>query len=166
VRAGAAFALGHIASGAADTGGSRAAVIAALAKVVHDDRDVTVRTWAIDALRRFGPDARDAIPALKARVKGRTPESELAVETLARIGPAAVPALCEAMKEAEGTFRSEIIGHLYEMGPAAKEAVPSLREMLKADSPRDRTAAVAAQMRIAWNPPAGECNRMGEGKEA
>jgi HEAT repeat protein len=151
VRATAALALGRVATEAADLGRPRAEVIAALTKAVRDDKVASVRRWAIDALRRFGVEAKAAIPAIKARVKGRkiTTESYVALEALSRMGPVAVPALCDAMKQAEG-WCPEIIACLEDIGPPAKEAVPGLRELLKSYRPVDRTAAVAALMRIAW----------------
>jgi HEAT repeat protein len=150
VRASAAFALGRIASEAIDSASGLADVIAALANTVQDDKVGEVRWWAARALRRFGPDAKPAIPALKAEVKGEKYARRAALSTLAHMGPVAVPALCEALKEVKkADVRCDIMEYLEHMGPAATGAVPTLREMLEGETYRDRTAAVVALMHIA-----------------
>jgi len=150
VRAGAAFALGRVAAWGNQAGDPPAGVLAALLNAVEDDKDELPRLWSIWSLRRFGLVAKPAIPALKAGAQREPEERELALDTLARLGPVGVPALCEVLKQAKLKSRLEIMKYLEEMGPAAKEAVPILRESLKADSYQERSAAVAALMRIAW----------------
>jgi HEAT repeat protein len=61
-----------------------------------------------------------------------------------------VPALCESLKEVKkADVRCEIMERLEDMGPAAREAVPTLREFLGGDTSQDRSAAVVALLRIA-----------------
>jgi HEAT repeat protein len=151
VRASAAFALGRIALEVTDVGEPRADIIAALAQAARDDKHSDVRYWSIHALRRFGPDARAAIPALERRVKAETNESELALDTLSRLGPVSVPALCEALKVVKGRdLRCEIFAHLEDLGPSAKAAVPMLRDLTDSDNVLDRSNAIAALAGIAW----------------
>ena len=82
--------------------------------------------------------------------KGTTGDRNIAFEILTQMGPVAVPALIEALKESRDRFRLDLMYCLEEIGPAAKEAVPLLRRSLESDDARERTAAVAALMRVAW----------------
>jgi HEAT repeat protein len=151
VRAAAAFAVGRIASEGTDVRSPRVDVIAALAKAAQDDKPYFVRYWSIHALRRFGPDARAAIPALVRRLKAEEYESDLALDTLSRLGPISVPALCDALKVVKDRdLRSDIFAHLEDLGPSAREAIPTLRGLTESDSFRDRSDAIAALMGIAW----------------
>jgi HEAT repeat protein len=150
VRAGAAFALRQIAPPGRDIGKRQAELIAAFTKAVRDDASEAVRQWCIRALRNFGQDAKEAIPILMFRGKGKGSDRDVALETVTRMGPVAVPALYEALKESQDRLRLEIMACLEEIGPAAQQAVPLLRDSLESDDPRERTAAVAALMRIAW----------------
>ena len=127
VRTGAAFALGQIAAPGKDIGKAQAELITALTKAVRDDKASIVREYCIKALRNFGPDAQEAIPILMARAKGTTGDRNIAFEILTQMGPVAVPALIEALKESRDRFRLDLMYCLEEIGPAAKEAVPLLR---------------------------------------
>jgi HEAT repeat protein len=150
VRASAAFALGCVAVEAPDSEVGHADVVAALAKTVRGDEAGEVRWWAARALRRFGPDAKAAIPELKAELKGEKYARRAALDALAHMGPVAVPALCEALKGVKtADLRCDIMWRLGNMGPAAREAVSTLRELLEGDTYQDRSAAAVALLRIA-----------------
>ena len=91
-RGGAAFALGRIAAPGKDIGKRQVELIAALTKAMRDDKSAMVRECCMETLRNFGPDAKEAIPVLLARVPGETRDCYAALDTLARMGPVAVPA--------------------------------------------------------------------------
>jgi len=54
-----------------------------------------------------------------------------AASTLGKVGPAAVPALVQALKDANAEVRGLSAFMLGEIGPAAKDAVPALTEALE-----------------------------------
>jgi HEAT repeat protein len=102
--------------------------------------DKQTRLHALRALKRIGPDAKAAVPALIDVVKtDKAPSSPTcteACEALGRIGPAAkeaVPVLIEAakLKAAGSSVRLQATIALGRIGPAAKEAVPVLIEAAK-----------------------------------
>ncbi len=65
VRSMAAYAIGQVGPGLTEAGERRADTLAALAKALEQDKCEKVRLWAIRALQKFGPDAKETIPALK-----------------------------------------------------------------------------------------------------
>lgn len=81
-------------------------------------------------LGAIGPGAKEAIPAMAA---------ELAVggidagKNLARMGPAAVPALINALKSKNPAVRQAAAWGLRYLGPDAHDAVPALAELVKTD---------------------------------
>jgi HEAT repeat protein len=80
--------------------------------------------WVPEALRRAGPAAKDAIPALAKLV-----EAGQALAALLWIDPegrACVPALISALKSDEADFVAKAANGLGLVGPRAKEAVPAL----------------------------------------
>jgi HEAT repeat protein len=54
-----------------------------------------------------------------------------AADVLGKIGPAAVSALTEALRDADGGVRGRAADVLGKIGPAAAEAVPALIEALR-----------------------------------
>jgi HEAT repeat protein len=73
-------------------------VIPALIEALKD-RDGDVRRWAMELLGEFGPEAREAVPALIQLLKSPV-DQEWAMGILGRIGPDArdaVPALTEVL---------------------------------------------------------------------
>jgi len=69
---------------------------------------------------------------------------------LARIGPAAVPALVDALTddESDAALLADVAGVLGEIGPVAREAVPYLKTMARASDERIADAAARALRRI------------------
>jgi hypothetical protein len=65
VRSVAAYALGQIGSSLTKGEEKRAVALAALVKALEQDKGEKVRMWAIRSLQKFGPDAKETIPALK-----------------------------------------------------------------------------------------------------
>ncbi len=149
VRSVAAYALGKINSDAAHPSFPSGDVVTALAKVLRQDRKDKVRLWAAKALLEFGPDAKRAMPALTTALKDRDQNvAEVAADVLARLGPAGIPALCEALQDGKCKARQEAAEYLGEMGQRAKGAVPVLMGVLKEEDPHLRHAAALAMLRI------------------
>lgn len=117
-----------------------------------EDSDLVVRGLAAIALRNLGPAAHPALGALVARL--RDPDTGvrmMAAEAIARQGTGAVPALPALM--AAGAVKGEhphvqrsVANALGAMGPAARRALPLLREFQAI--PRVNWAASAAIRRI------------------
>ena len=94
---------------------------------------------AAKALAKMGPAASAAVPALAELMSSdrRWLNRRMYAQVLAKIGPAAVPALIHALenwklsgKEGAGTYDAAILALAY-LGSAAKEAVPILIEALR-----------------------------------
>ena len=108
--------------------------------VALDDADKQVWSYAVAAIAGLGPDAAAAIPALIEDFDGRKPGSrrdrdkrQVLVRSafaLTRIGPAAIPALIEALGHEEAPRRAGAAKAIGGMGPAAKQAIPALRANL------------------------------------
>jgi len=99
------------------------------------------RRRAARVLCALGPDAEEAIPALARALADPTREEDKEVKrlitmdysvglALAKIGPAAVPALVEALKSENDEVRRQAAWALAHMGPEAKAAAPALVEAL------------------------------------
>ena len=103
------------------------AVVAALADALKDP-DREVRRAAANSLGALGPAAVDAIPSLAATTTDVDPSVRNAtIDSLGRIGsPAAVPVLVQALKDPETA--SLAVRALGSVGPAARGAIPALRE--------------------------------------
>ncbi len=94
------------------------------------------------ALGVMGPAAKDAIPTLAEL--GRDPRvCGDAALALSRVGPAAIPALTELLKEQNDRVRADAAWALGMIGPAAREAIPTLAGMLKHGGNDAPTAAKA-----------------------
>lgn len=94
-------------------------------EALHDKSD-TVRSTALNGLIGLGAQALPAAPALVAALKTLPPHHRSQVfQALAACGPDAVPHLLGLIDHAEV---SDILGN---MGPAAREAVPSLVSRLR-----------------------------------
>src|SRR6266853_3228581 len=127
----------------AQVGPEAKVAIPALIEVFTQDEDWNNRTNAASALTRMGPDA---VPSL---IEVLTKDSHtgtrgIAAEVLGNIGPeakAAVPALIQAPKDAEGLVRTDAASALTHMGP---DAVPSLIEVLTKDSHADTRSLAAS----------------------
>jgi HEAT repeat protein len=78
-----------------------------------------------------------------------------AANALVRIGPAAVPALIEALKDKDRNVRRAAALALGKIGPATKDAVPALIEALKDKESYVRSAAAWALGKI--GPEARRC---------
>jgi HEAT repeat protein len=101
---------------------------------LREDPVGAVRPWAVYALRRLTGDEKRHLPdLLQALHEPATPgERRAAAEALGEIGAeAAVPALAEALRDAESGVRHEAAEALGKFGPRGKPAVPGLVALLK-----------------------------------
>jgi HEAT repeat protein len=107
-------------------------VVAALAAVLREHAHEDVRLRAVRALKKFDPDARTTLPALRAglgEMEGAVAEE--AADVLSRLGSEGVPSLAEALPRADERIARLIMQYLGEMGPEARAAIPALLRMLK-----------------------------------
>jgi HEAT repeat protein len=149
VRTAAAHALGQLALAAPPGEPASRETVAALAKVLREDRDEAARLWAVRALRKFGPDAAAAWPALRDALRDEDEHvAREAADVLARLGPDAVPVLAEALRDDRCPVRREIADCLADFGPRARAAIPALVGRLKDEDPRVVLQAARALLRI------------------
>jgi HEAT repeat protein len=144
-----AFALGRLAPEADDPACPRRDVVMALGKRLREDPDEDVRLWAAMALLKFGPDARPALPDLRAALKDQSANvSSWAVAVLSRLGHDGHAALTEALGEKACTARRHIADALTDLGPHSKSVAPALRQALADEDPQIRQSAAEALLRI------------------
>jgi HEAT repeat protein len=96
--------------------------------------EIQVRRAAIMALAKFGADAQKAIPELIGTMKKEADLREFAAQALARMGPAAKPAvlvLAEALGDENRNTRNYSLTALANLGKDAKQAVPALGKALE-----------------------------------
>jgi HEAT repeat protein len=126
-----------------------AAAVPRLTKALENN---DMQSLAVEVLRRLGPQAMDAVPALVLELKDPDPDYRREVEfALAAIGPdakAAVPALVEHMTSDEPKVRYTACYALGKIGPAAADAVPKLRENINSDDKFLKVASVWALLHI------------------
>lgn len=115
------------------------------------DPELDVRWTTAKALDHIGPDAKAALPALAELLKDSEPQTRsVAAEAIWAIGadPAVVPALAAIVQDPEAEVQAYALRALHDLGPAAKEAVPSLKQAYKSDDPRIREAVGKALKQI------------------
>ena len=93
-----------------------------------------VRRATAPELGKLGPRAEGAIPGLIAMLDQDT-ERTLALEALKSIKVREIPDLLKLLGMRESKVRVFACDSLGALGPAAKEAVPKLRDLLSAASP-------------------------------
>ena len=127
--------------------------------------DLQMCRFAARMLSEIGPQAEKAVPALIQVMRKRSePKDEMekmrqqrllnnvrpiAAEALAKIGPAAVPLLIDALSDEDQGVRRFVAGALATIGPDAKAALPQLTKLLESENPNLRTEAACAVWRIA-----------------
>ncbi len=107
--------------------------IAELVKGLKDET-ASVREESVKKLEKMGPDAYGALGVLVELFK----DPNMAVRNsasvaVARIGPRAVPVLCESLGNADDEVRASAAYALAVMGPSANRAVPLLIKTLEKD---------------------------------
>lgn len=106
------------------------------------DENRDVQLAAIRALGEFGPAAAEAVPGLIAQLdEYRGSFENSPSKTLSRIGAAAVPALLETMRKEQRTHFGAVDA-LKAMGPAARDGIPDLFQMVIDGSPPLKIAAL------------------------
>jgi HEAT repeat protein len=111
------------------------------------DRHESVRVTAIWALGEIGPEAKEAVPALAgllAKVPVTTQQQVL--QALRKIGPGGIPPLVEVARSTTSPVRLEALRTLELFGPEAREALPTLREILRKDKDVKARAAAASAL--------------------
>jgi HEAT repeat protein len=112
-----------------------ASEVAALSDALQDELDV-VRFHAAIALGNVGREAQPALPALiHAALWDEDPAvrvgAALALWKIDRKGPLVIPALMKALDDANELICWIAADWLGQLGPAAREAVPALRQALR-----------------------------------
>ncbi|NLF68254.1 MAG: HEAT repeat domain-containing protein [Candidatus Anammoximicrobium sp.] len=135
VRGYAAYALGRIGDGSD-------AVLEGLSQAAFD-RAAVVRRAALRALQRLNPPQEKALPlVLKILELGDPASIAPALQTLAEMGEAALPRLCQALTHDQACYWACLA--LAELGPQAAAAVPHLKGVLQHREPEVRMQALAA----------------------
>lgn len=139
VRVNSATALGRV-------GVNSPEAVAALIEILKNDTAREARRSAAGALGAIGPQAKAAIPALRAALQGDEKGGWwVAADALARIGGAdVVPALVEALANPDGDIRRAAVKGLGNLGAVATSAVRAL-EKAREEDPIDRNRAAAAE---------------------
>jgi HEAT repeat protein len=114
---------------------------------------------ALRALAAIGPDAKSAAPTLLQLLDDKDTELRLAVlDTVGSIGAATPEAIARlqtiAQRDSFSTARSAAIRALGRMGPAAKEAAPTLKVIAEGKGQDLRVWAAAALARMGIEPAA------------
>jgi HEAT repeat protein len=126
--------------------------VPALARLLRPREDLEVRIVAANSLAAYGPEAKEAVPALAAAVNQGDVEVRLAVlRALSRVGPeaaAAVPAIIEGLRDTSPQVRAESARVLGRFGPAARSALPALRRAMSDADDDVRRAASDAVLAI------------------
>jgi HEAT repeat protein len=139
VRAYTALTLGEI-------GAPAKPAVPALVLLVADS-DKTVRLQALGALARIKPGPRVTVPLFLKLLKESDPAArQHALNALADAGEKAVPFLLVAMKHEKATYWCCLV--LRQIGPAAKDAVPALTELIGDKRPEVRREAILALAHI------------------
>ena len=124
------------------------AVPALVKALEHEDADV--RGGAAHALGGIGPKARAGAPHLVGLMKGEGPAYDAAY-ALCKIvpdDPTTVPALLDVIRNCPGSpacLAAKVLGRI---GPAAKDAIPTLREAMNSQDEYMREVAEEALKRI------------------
>ena len=151
VRRVAAYALGEIAPFPAPGELQPQRIVAHLTKALQRDQDFAVRLWALRALRRFGPDASDALPAIEAILRDPEHHGYLhsdAGDILCRFGPAAIPVLCQMLHDGSCERLDVLAEYLHLLGPQARPVIPFLMAKLKTGTRLLRFYPAEALLRI------------------
>lgn len=100
--------------------------------LAFDCNDVTVIVAAADAIETIGPKGAKAAPIMASKLDDPSPWVRMAcMFALQAIGEPAVPSLLEAFKNGPGGAPVRAVSVLGNIGPAAKAAVPELRQTLQ-----------------------------------
>ncbi len=121
------------------------------------DKDAAVRREARDSVREVHAPRELVLSHMSKILKAATPaDAAAAVMTLAELGEAAVPGLCEALKDDDACYWAAMA--VAEIGEKASAAVPGLGKLLTHKDPEVRMQALVALAEIgpAAKPLAGQ----------
>lgn len=129
-------------------------VLTTLVAAIQKDKGLYVRMRAAEVVGGLGPAANEAVPVLVAAMKNDKSDSvrSNAAVAIGRIGSLeSIPEIIEVMQSDKNEFaRSGAARALAEFGPAAKEAIPALKQARDSDkSDRVKTSARLALRKIA-----------------
>ena len=97
------------------------------------NNDLYIRASVTHALKRLGPEAKEAIPALIQTLSDEE-LNDLASLALGKIGEEAVPELANALESKDPIVRWGAIRALRDIGAPAAQALPKLKELAATDS--------------------------------
>ena len=122
--------------------------VPAIAKLLNPKESPDVREAAANALRQFGPAAKDALPALIGMLNlGEADAQEAVIKAINSIGRGqtkeAIPALRKSLVSNSPTVRKLAAEALGRLGPSAAAALPDLRERLRQDNDSEVRQAVS-----------------------
>jgi HEAT repeat protein len=120
--------------------------IPVLIELLKDPQEFT-RIQAVDQLGRIGPDAKEAMPALIARLKEKGLVTNVP-HALARMGSEALPALLETLNSDNAALRNSTVVALGTLGPAAQTAIPKLIELVTVAKGTQRSGVMTALERM------------------
>jgi len=103
---------------------------------------------AVETLRRIGPAAQPAIPALADHVGTYITMTEEVMKALSSIGETAVPTLIGFLEHEKAYVRSFAARALGKIGSPARPALPRLQELMASDDEKDSIAAAQAISKI------------------
>jgi HEAT repeat protein len=111
--------------------------------ILLKDKDNKIKEGALKTICNMGPDSKDLLPDVVAFLKIDSPSTEdlalakVALSTLEKLGPNALPALDEISKQIENKNLVIAKGSLTVLGAMGKEALPALTKMIAAFINRD-----------------------------
>jgi len=117
-------------------------------------KDEDLRLYVVRVVYRFGPDAKNAVPALIEALETDDDDNEFraaAQFALGRIGPASAPAtelLTKSIESDNADVRSSALYALAKIGPAAKSAAPTLMKGMASEDENQKLLAVWALTKI------------------
>ena len=110
---------------------------------------VFVRAWSAQALGNIGPAAKEAVPALEKLLNDREANTrQAAAIALGRIEGGATKILIDLLASGDNETKWQVIQALGELGPRAKDALPSLYQHLTNSNPSVRLDAERAIKQI------------------
>jgi HEAT repeat protein len=108
-------------------------------------------TWCAFTLGSIGgPEAAPAVPHLIEKLKGGAGEGDWAVTLLGQIGPTALPALLDVVKNPGGPGRPAALKAIGLIGPQARDAIPLLIDRLK--DPDEKVRVKVAELLNTYDP--------------
>jgi HEAT repeat protein len=123
--------------------GAEPGVVPALAVALNDEEEAVCQQ-ALAGLRRMHVSQEKALQSCAGQLK----DCACAGTALTRFGPRALPALLQALEDADATTRAKAARTLSSLGEAAAPAVPALSEALRDTDPEVRLSAAKAVWHI------------------